>query len=152
MRCIFERVGPSSKAPGWWRYRCIVCGLEGHSPHAAVVVDGVEKVIGPACAAGPRPVAPVQRGPGTELHKLIAELGIQPDASCGCEAMGQKMDAWGPAGCREHRGEILAHLESAYSSTDWPTVLRAGTLAIARGLPKSLGGLLDLAIARAEGG
>jgi hypothetical protein len=66
--------------------------------------------------------------------------------------MQAKMDAWGPAGCREHRGEILAHLESAYSSTDWPTVLRAGTLAIAKGLPLTIEGLLAEAMRRAEQG
>lgn len=38
------------------------------------------------------------------------------------------MNAWGPAGCREHREEILAHLRSAYQKTDWPTVFAAALL------------------------
>lgn len=91
-----------------------------------------------------------ENGPGTELHKLIAELGLTPTASCCCEAMQQKMNAWGPGGCREHREEILAHLRTAYSKTDWPTKLKAGALAIAQGLTLTLDGLLDEAIQRAE--
>lgn len=152
MKCVFERVGPSSKATGWWHYRCIVCGLEGHSPFEAVFVDGREVVIGPACLAGrkePRPT-PLNAGPGTELHKLIAELGITPDASCGCEAMRQKMDAGGVEWCKEHRDEILAHLQTAYKSTDWATYLQAGLRSLGHLGPFTLGGLLDEAIRRAE--
>lgn len=95
------------------------------------------------------PPSPPQHGHGTELHQLIAALGVQPDESCQCEQMRLRMNAWGPAGCRDHREEILAHLRAAYKKTDWPTVLKAGALAVAQGLPLTLEGLLDLAIERA---
>lgn len=64
--------------------------------------------------------------------------------------MARQMDEWGPAGCREHKEEILAHLRKAYSKTDWATVLKAGMIALAQGLPLTIEGLVDLAIERAE--
>lgn len=107
----------------------------------------------------PRPaLPPVEEGVGTELHKLLAELGITPDSSCPCEAMRQKMNAWGPAGCREHREEILAHLRTAYSQTDWPTVFAACLAGIGmvwkinplHPIESGLAALLDEASERAE--
>lgn len=74
----------------------------------------------------PQPVLPaIEEGPGTELHKLIAELGITPTASCGCEAMRQRMNAWRAEGCKSHREEILSHLQTAYQATDLEAVFLA---------------------------
>lgn len=99
----------------------------------------------------PQPVLPaIEEGPGTELHKLIAELGITPTPTCPCEQMRLRMNAWGPAGCREHREEILAHMRTAYDEASVVTKLRAGVLALAKDLPLTLAGLLDEAIRRAE--
>jgi len=87
-------------------------------------------------------------GPGTALKSILAELGIKPTASCGCEAFASRMNIWGPEGCLEHREEIETHLRAAYDSADLATKLRAGVNAIAQGKPLTLAGLLDLAIQR----
>lgn len=69
-----------------------------------------------------------------------------------------RMNAWGAAGCRAHREEILAHLRSAYSRTDWPTVFAAALAGIGlvwkinplRPIESVLNALLDESIERAE--
>ena len=51
------------------------------------------------------------RGPGTILHRKIKQRtgeGYTPD--CGCEDMTRRMNAWGPAGCRDHLDEIVAKM------------------------------------------
>jgi hypothetical protein len=95
-------------------------------------------------------IAPPTEGPGTELHKIFAELYISPTVSCQCEAMRNQMNSWGPEGCREHRDEILEHLRKAYDETTILSVIRAGATAVIKRLPKSLEGLLDLAIERSD--
>lgn len=106
----------------------------------------------------------LNHGCGTRLQFLLSSLGIKPN-SCGesrsCQEMANQMDAWGSEGCRTHREEILAHLRSAYSRTDWPTVF-AAALAGATHLwlvrrinplhpiESGLNALLDEAIERAE--
>jgi hypothetical protein len=66
--------------------------------------------------------------------------------------MAHKMNVWGPSGCREHREEILDRLRSAYGKSSVSSRLLAGANAVAKGLPFTLEGLLDLAIERSEPG
>jgi hypothetical protein len=60
-----------------------------------------------------------------------------------------KMNQWGPDGCETHRAEILEHLQTAYDSASTLTAIRAGLNSL-RGYPKTLAGLLDLAIENAR--
>lgn len=115
---------------------CDRCGLRRLTHHPLARIHH-------CCSAPPA-------GPGTELHNLVAELGITPTATCGCEAMRRQMNDWGPAGCREHREEILAHLRTAYDEASVATKMKAGVLVLAKWLPLTLEGLLDEAIRRAE--
>jgi len=92
---------------------------------------------------------PPTEGPGTELKKIFAELLISPIASCECDAMANQMNAWGPDGCREHRDDILAHLQMAYDESTVLQALTAGAMAAVRWKPMTLEGLLNLAIERA---
>jgi glycosyltransferase involved in cell wall biosynthesis len=50
-------------------------------------------------------------GPGTELKKILESYGLQGGEGCGCNAMAQKMNNWGPEGCRKNMSEITAILE-----------------------------------------
>jgi hypothetical protein len=61
------------------------------------------------------------------------------------------MNACGPSGCREHRAEIIRHLESQKDAS-LAEKLRAGALAMANGLPLTIGGLVDEAIKREGSG
>jgi hypothetical protein len=102
-------------------------------------------------------------GPGTELKSLLSQLGATPTASCGCDEKTHQMNAWGVAGCREHREEIIGWLKKSYAATNWPRVIRSAGAALFSGLAVSLaiayarggvegvlGFLLDEAIRRAE--
>lgn len=103
-----------------------------------------------------------KKGPGGFLIMIIGQIGARPDNCNGeCNKMARQMDEWGPAGCRDHREEILQHLRAAYSKTDWPTVFAAALagsthLWLVRRInplhpiESGLSALLDEAIRRAE--
>lgn len=98
----------------------------------------------------------IDRGPGTELHRLFAEIGIRPTASCGCREMTRRMDAWGVAGCREHETEILDHLRANQDKYGWRAKFSAAAGMVLSGLWLKVGwsdpfpGLLAESIRRAE--
>lgn len=52
-------------------------------------------------------------GPGTELKKILDDLGFKMKSSCQCNARQLQMNTWGAKGCQEHREEILAWLKDA---------------------------------------
>jgi hypothetical protein len=96
-------------------------------------------------------------GVGTAITALIQLLGMKPVPGCHCKSMARKMNNWGPAGCRENRDEIIAHLNKAYSEqSTWATV-RAACIAAVSGAAfewlnplDPAGSLLDRAIESAE--
>ena len=78
-------------------------------------------------------------GPGTELSNLLKWFNIHAkEKGCGCKSMQKKMDKGGPQWCRDHKEEILAHLEKEAKKRKLPFVRLAA------------GKLVDLAIRRAE--
>jgi hypothetical protein len=89
-------------------------------------------------------------GPGNELAMMLHRIRTGPIGPI-CNARRHQMNAWGPAGCREHREEILGWLRESYKRTPWQLKVMCGLQALARGLPLTLAGLLTLAIERAEG-
>jgi hypothetical protein len=95
-------------------------------------------------------------GPGTELTTIFKSLGIAPAASCGCQSKADQMDAWGIAGCRVNRPQIIGWMTAAYDTTSWLTRAKAACAAGANGLACKLdwsdpiGSLVDEAIRRAE--
>lgn len=95
-------------------------------------------------------------GPGTELKAIISSLGINPSASCDCNAKARQMDQWGVAGCREHRDEIIGWMRSGQERWKWKDKLAAAAKAVTTGLAFKLDwsdpfpSLIDEAIRRAE--
>jgi hypothetical protein len=107
-------------------------------------------------ASAPREPSPFRTGgPGTELQKLLASLGLTA-GGCACEDRARQMDAWGPAGCREREAEIVAWLREEQAKHGWGETLRAAARAVADGLAFRLNpldplpGLVREAIRRAE--
>lgn len=101
------------------------------------------------------PPAVVTGGPGTELKRLLGELGLTPVSGCGCDDRAALMDSWGVAGCRERRAEILAWLTDAREKAGWRVTLAAGLRALSGAiegldLRDPLGWLVDEAIRRAD--
>lgn len=54
----------------------------------------------------------VSHGPGTELKKLLAMVGIHASSNCGCNKMADEMNRLGPDWCRENMDVILGSMES----------------------------------------
>jgi len=61
----------------------------------------------------PRMKTQTTRGPGSELKKLLATLGIDHSWCESCSQRRQQMDAWGVQGCREHLEQIVEWLKQA---------------------------------------
>jgi hypothetical protein len=67
----------------------------------------------------------------------------------------QNMNAWGPDGCREHRAEIVEHIEKAYETLTFTEAWQATVIAAWSGLASAInpldicGSLVDEAISRA---
>lgn len=88
-------------------------------------------------------------GPGNELAQILHTLRAG-QMGMACNVRRQQMNEWGADGCREHRGEILGWLRENYAKTPRQVRLMCLLHALASGFPRSLAGLLDLAIRRAE--
>lgn len=94
--------------------------------------------------------------PGSELHAMLATLGISPTVECGCEDRMAQMDAWGVDGCREHFEEIIGWLRENSGKYSWTEKLKAGALAATSGLAFKISwadpftDLVRIAIERAE--
>ena len=57
---------------------------------------------------------------GPLLHRLLQDkLGAGFKSGCDCKEWLAKMNAWGPAGCREHLTEIVDTLMAEATRRDW---------------------------------
>lgn len=99
-------------------FHCL-CGAVAHS---ATEVDVSRVAKAPYYR---RPQVPAY-GPGSELAKLVKELGLKKVKNCGCGQMAVQMNAWCIAGCRENRGLIVEQLEKNYQLLTWRETLAAG--------------------------
>jgi hypothetical protein len=80
--------------------------------------------------AVPAPKASVPKpqpsGPGTELKKLLATIGIHATPTCSCNKMAKQMDAWGPVESLNHIEEIVDVMEQTAKKRKLPFVRTAG--------------------------
>ena len=84
---------------------------------------------------------PKTTGPGTELANLLKWFNIHAkEKGCGCKSFQKKMDRGGPQWCKDHKEEILAHLEKEAKKRGLPFIKLAASK------------LIDLAIRRSERG
>jgi len=75
-------------------------------------------VSGQSPSTSHRPLA--TNGPGDCLHRAIERrTGEEPKLSCGCRSRIARMNAWGPAGCREHLDEIVGWLLEEAERRGW---------------------------------
>lgn len=73
--------------------------------------------------------------PGSELSKLLSARGYQTAKGCGCKSKINKMNGWGPDGCRERIDEITDWLVETAKEKGWilNVVLKTpGTASVAR--------------------
>lgn len=95
-------------------------------------------------------------GVGSQLWRLLSSLGIEHREDCECLTWAERMNAWGPEGCREARQEIATHMRDSAKSYGWGAKLGAAAMAVATGLAWRVnlsdpyGSILDEAINLAE--
>ena len=170
MNCVCEAPGFCERfvqpMPGrLWELCSGKCPAERPCPDEATrlrslkTVTGVAvKAVDPATiVAAPTPApAAAPSGPGTELKALLASLGLTPASGCDCNARAAQMNAWGVAGCRERRAEIVAWLREQATKASWSLAAVAAWKAL-KGFRRwfrvrdPLGSIVDEAIRRAEG-
>jgi hypothetical protein len=169
MDCLLEKIGQSDKYPHLIKWMCRRCGRVGHflpeitvaigpdcqgwamPSEVGIWVDGLARAVGlkPLIPPDAVPMPPLGKGPGTELKKILSELGVSPTSGCNCEAVAQEMDlAWSVGKFNEHLATYLEHLQKSYDEADVLTKLRAWGNAKMQGKPCTLAGLLTLAIER----
>jgi SAM-dependent methyltransferase len=87
---------------------------------------------------------------------LLSSLGIEHRDDCQCLAWAERMNAWGPAGCRQQRAAISAHMRDSARGYGWGDLTKAAAKAVTTGLALRLnpldlyGSLLDESIRRTE--
>lgn len=80
---------------------------------------------------------PPEAGPGTELKALLAKFGIHASPTCGCNAMAQKMNVWGPDESLNHLEEIVDVMEETAKKRGLPFLRSAAKLLVRRAISKS---------------
>jgi hypothetical protein len=147
------------QSPGVWVCANVNCGRVLQIPDERHIPLARCKGYLPRAPGSKKPLRPNHPvGVGTAITDLIQSLGMKPRPGCFCKSMARKMNNWGPAGCREHRDEIIAHLNRAYSEQSTWATIRAAYHAAASGAVfdwlnplDPAGSLLDRALAVAEG-
>jgi hypothetical protein len=98
----------------------------------------------------------LNKGPGTELKLMNAELGIKPAENCSCNRLAAEMDWLGVEGCRKNRQKIVEGLKENSTKYKWTDFLMAGLLSATCSFATKIkpfdvyGSLVDEAIKRAE--
>ena len=77
---------------------------------------------------------PPKAGPGTELKKLLAKVGIKPKAGCKCLARAVEMDIRGCDWCETNVPTIVGWLREEATSRRLPFVDAAGTVLVRRAI------------------
>jgi hypothetical protein len=81
----------------------------------------------------PEPPAPPP-GPGTELKKLLAKVGIIAAPNCSCNARAAEMDARGCDWCEENIDTIVGWLREEATKRGLPFLDAAGRLLVKRAI------------------
>lgn len=76
------------------------------------------------------PAPPEQPGPGTELKKLLATIGIHASPTCKCNAMAKKMNEWGPDESLKHMEEIIDVMEETAKKRKLPFLRTAAKVMV----------------------
>lgn len=134
-----------------YKHKCVRCGNLVYSKYEN------SGAISMRCAAIEE-VKPtrVARGPGTELKRIFADLGVTNFTDCNCDKKATQMDVWGVAGCRENFEVIRGWIDEAQKKASWSTKIDAAIAAATNGIALQInptniaGSLVRLAIERAE--
>lgn len=98
---------------------CVVCGHVAQSPRTA-------RKCGVTAS----------RGPGTELKKLLARIGIVSSPDCSCHHVAAEMDVWGADECErpERINYVIAAMRDNAQRRGLPFLDAAGRLLVRRAI------------------
>ena len=97
------------------------------------ISDAVPHNCGATICSKSQPAAPTH-GPGTELKKLLALIGITATPNCSCNARAKRMDQEGCEWCEAHLDEIVGWLREEATKRKLPFVDMAGRVLIRRAI------------------
>lgn len=136
--CEFKK-----SAIGW---TCSVCGravrMESEAPPHATCRHGQAMTHPTTRVAVPQPAprtfaVPTASGPGTELKKLLAKIGIHATASCACTSRAALMDEnerQSPGWCAAHIDTIVGWLREEAEKRGLPFIDAAGRVLVRRAI------------------
>jgi len=81
-----------------------------------------------------RDVDPVHRGPGTELHKMLAKFGILMRAGCRCRGRMVQMNKWGCEGCEANIETIVEWMKEEAAARGLPYLSTVGRMLVRRAI------------------
>lgn len=88
----------------------------------------------PAAQDGLHAPPPETKGPGAEMKKLLAKIGITSAPDCQCNARARHMDEQGPEWCEQNMDEILGWLREEAGKRGLPFVDFAGRLLVKKAI------------------
>jgi hypothetical protein len=88
----------------------------------------------PRASRMPEPVVPPTHGPGTELKKLLARVGITASPDCSCNTRAAEMDRQGVEWCEANLDTIVGWLREQATARGLPFIDIAGRLLIKRAI------------------
>ena len=94
----------------------------------------VEHAAYPRASRLPLPVAPPAHGPGTEVKKLLARVGIAATPDCACNARAAEMDRQGVEWCEANIDTIVGWLREQAEARGLPFLDLAGRLLVRRAI------------------
>ena len=114
-------------------------------PDEGRVLEALRKLIGDDDSPGMlvltvhRKPKPVGYGPGTELKKMLATIGITAEPTCKCNARAEEMDRMEkafPGWCEANIGVIVGWLREEAERRKLPFVDLAGELLVKRAIAR----------------
>ena len=94
----------------------------------------VEHPAYPRVSRLPEPPPPPTHGPGTELKKLLAKVGITAAPDCSCNARAAEMDRQGVEWCEANIDTIVGWLREQAEARGLPFIDVAGRMLVRRAI------------------
>lgn len=108
----------------WEEVSACIVGREGRQ----IVVD-TDHPAYPREQRG-NPIDPFENGPGTELKKMLAKIGIEATPNCTCNAKAKIMNFQGTQWCRDNLETVVGWLREEAQSRGLPFLDAVGRILV----------------------
>jgi hypothetical protein len=99
---------------------CAALRLAGRADDAWALIKSAPDIYPPRPSTSDRLRAiELGHGVGSQIWRLLAEIGVHHQPDCPCLGWAEKLNAWGVAGCRLARAEIVQHLRDERQRYGW---------------------------------